>query len=336
MDNILAKVYRGGQLESLHTGYIALTDENGNVRGGVGDTSIPTYLRSSAKPFQAYPFVKNGGMEKFGLTQEELAIMCSSHNAEEEHVEAVESVLIKADLNKDMLKCGPQPPMLSSEAEKLARNGIEYSQIHNNCSGKHAGMLALAKLTGADPESYLEPENPVQKVIIDTISKFSETPPEDIPISLDGCSAPIFYLPLYRFSSLFGLLARGEDNHLKKIRDAMITNPFHIAGTERFDTDLMKATNGRFIAKTGAEGIQCVGIIDGGPKPEFSGWGLTVKILDGSIRAKGPAAIEALNQMGLLTKEDLIRLKNHFMPKIHNWAGRHVGELIPSFQLYIE
>jgi L-asparaginase II len=135
---------------------------------------------------------------------------------------------------------------------------------------------------------------------------------------------------------LFGLLARGEDVHLRRIRDAMTTNPFYIAGTGRFDTDFMQATGGRFVSKTGAEGIQCVGIIDGGPKPEYTGWGLTVKILDGSLRAKSPVAVEALYQMGLLTTEEQKRLENHYRLKIYNWAGKHVGELIPEFKLKVE
>ncbi|MCP4725013.1 MAG: asparaginase [bacterium] len=336
MENVLVKVMRGGQLESLHSGYISLTDENGNKRGGVGNTDLPTYLRSSAKPFQAYPFVKKGGIEKFDLTQEELAIMCSSHNAEEKHVEIVDSLLKKIGLGRSLLKCGPQPPMFPQEADKLARKNIEYEAVHNNCSGKHAGMLALALLIEADPENYLTPESPVQKEILDTIAEFSNTPSEEIPISLDGCSAPIFYLPLYKFSIFFGLLAQGADANLRKIRDAMITYPFHIAGTGRFDTDFMQATGGRFVSKTGAEGIQCVGIIDGGTKPEYNGWGLTVKMLDGSLRSKGPAAVKALNQMGLLSKDELNSLENHYRTKTYNWAGRHVGELIPEFQLNVE
>ncbi len=335
MEHIVIKVFRTGMIESIHEGFIAVVDGEGNPKAGFGNVYYETFLRSSAKPFQVYPLLFKKGVEKFGFTAEEIAVMCSSHTGQAKHVELVRSILRKIGLDESYLQCGIHTPMYTPEAEKILKEGREYEPVHNNCSGKHAGMLAQTVLYSTDSATYLSLENPVQQYILNSISLFSDEPAEQLPAGIDGCSAPIYLMPLHKMALMFARLAQGADHHLRKIRDSIVSDPFLIAGDGRFDTAFMNAVKGRFVSKTGAEGVQCVGIIDGGPRPEYSGWGLAVKIMDGNIRAKGPAAVEALDQLGVLKPEDKLALRDLKEPAIKNHAGLTVGKIEPSFELNI-
>ena len=333
MKHIVMRVTRGGHVESLHEGFIAVVDRDGEPRAGYGNVYYETFLRSSAKPFQVYPLLLKGGRERFGFTDTEVAVMCSSHTGQPRQVEAVRSVLKKIGMSENALQCGTHAPMYTPEAERILREGGEYLPVHNNCSGKHAGMLAQSVVFGADAETYLDLDNPVQMHILNAISVFSDVPANELPAGMDGCSAPIYIVPLHKMALMYARLAQGADTNLRIIRDAIVANPFYIGGDGRFDTAFMTATGGRFISKTGAEGVQCVGIIDGGPRPECTGWGLAVKIMDGNIRAKGPAAAEALRQLGVLTDRDVEALRDISAPVLRNHAGNKVGTIEPHFQL---
>ena len=331
-DQTLVKIIRNGKVESIHSGIVVVVNGSGVPQAGIGDITYSTYLRSAAKPFQAYPLVANNGIDEFSFTEKELAVMCASHSAEPEHISLVDSILDKSGNTRDLLQCGPHEPG-NSEAVKLLHKENKFpEQIHNNCSGKHAGMLALAKLNKADTSTYLSSENPVQKEIMNSVKTIANLNGNDIFTGIDGCSAPTFYIPLVNLAYMFAKLAQGENKYMEIIRNAMVQNPHLVGGTKRFDTLLMENTGGRFVSKTGAEGVQCVGIVDGGPRPECSGWGVVVKIIDGSARAKGPATIETLKQLGVLTKSDISALQDIYHPKIYNCSGINVGNVISSFQ----
>jgi len=331
-EQTLVKIMRNGKEESIHSGIVAVVDGSGILQAGIGDRNYSTYMRSAAKPFQAYPLVANGGMDEFSFSEKDLAIMCASHSAEPVHISQVESILSKSGNTIDMFQCGSHEPGNPDAAKQLHRENILPTSIHNNCSGKHAGMLAQAKLFGADTSTYLSSDNPVQKEIMSKVKKFANMNGSDIFTGIDGCSAPTFFMPLLNQAYMFAKLAQGEDNYLESIRNAMVQNPHLVGGTNRFDTLLMEKTKGRFITKTGAEGLQCLGIIDGGPRPECSGWGVVVKVMDGSVRAKGPATIEVLKQLGVLSQDDLSELQDIYHPPITNCAEIFVGNVIPSFQ----
>jgi len=336
MEHVVIRVWRGENIESLHEGFIAVVDREGEIRAGYGNTVYSTFLRSSAKPFQLYPLLVKGGVDRFSFTAEEITVMCASHTGQPEHVDRVRSILGKIGLDESYLQCGSHAPLYAPEAERILRKGGNFEQVHNNCSGKHSGMLAQAVVYEADFKTYLSISNPVQQHILRAISLFSDVPADELPAGVDGCSAPIYLVPLNKMALMYARLAQGADHHLRTIRDSIINNPFFIGGDSRFDTAFMKATGGRFISKTGAEGVQCVGIIDGGPRPECTGWGLAVKILDGSLRAKGPAAIEALEQLGVLTNDDRAALKDLAAQDIVNHAGIRAGRIEPFFSLNIK
>jgi len=254
MNTSFIQVFRDGYVECVHNGYIAVVDRAGNLQAGFGDIQYKTYWRSAAKPFQVYPLVKDGGIKAFSLKNQHIAVMCASHTAEPEHIAVVESILKNTGCSRGMLKCGVHPPLYESEAYRLAYMGVPFSAVHNNCSGKHAGFLAQAVLHKYDTETYLAPQHPIQKRIHAVISSFSGVSADDIPIAIDGCSAPTYHLPLYTMAGMFSLLARGADAHLAAIRNAMTAHPFLVGGTDRFDTLFMQVAKGRFVSKIGAEG----------------------------------------------------------------------------------
>jgi len=331
-DQTLVTIMRNGKVESIHSGIVVVVDGSGVPQAGIGDINYSTFMRSAAKPFQAYPLVVNNGIVEFSFSEKELAVMCASHSAESEHISQVESILRKSGNSSDMFQCGPHEPGNPEAARHLHRDNKSPKSIHNNCSGKHAGMLAQAKLFGAETSSYLSLDNPVQKEVMSSVNKFANMNGNDIFTGVDGCSAPTFFIPLVNQAYMFAKLARGEDKYLEIIRNVMVQNPYLVGGTNRFDTQLMEKTKGRFITKTGAEGLQCLGIIDGGPRPECSGWGVAVKVMDGSVRSKGPATIEVLKQLGVLTKDDISVLQDLYNPRIKNCADIYVGDILPSFQ----
>lgn len=314
----IVAVRRGGLVESVHRGRICVCDTDGRVLEALGDADGYVYVRSSAKPFQALPLVLSGAAEAFGLTNEELAIACGSHNAEARHLEAVRSLLGKAGLTEDDLQNGAHPPMYAPEAERLARNGEHPREIHGNCSGKHAGMLAVCAHEGWETATYRSPEHPLQQWILGLISEVCGVERDAVIVGGDGCGAPAFAMPLKGLATGFARLATGDglSNDLAgaalRLRDAMTRYPFLIAGTERLDTELMEATD--LVTKMGAEGVIGVGSLDG--------WGMALKISDGAVRAVRPATVAALARKGL----DIAR--SDYAP-VHDLHGEDVGEISP-------
>lgn len=282
-------------IESYHRGWIVVCDAAGNVLDSAGDPEAYTYVRSSAKPFQALPLVLSGAVGAFGLIDEEISIACASHNAEERHLAAVRSILARAGLDEGALQSGPHPPMYSPAAEELIRRREKPTRIHGNCSGKHAGMLAVCVHEGWDPAGYRRPDHPLQRRILELVTQVCGLEPDEVLLGGDGCGVPTFAMPLRGLATGFARIATGERladdlaEAARRVRDAMREHPFMVAGTGRFDTEVMEAAN--LIAKSGAEGVFAAGSPDG--------WGMAIKASDGAARAVRPVASAALARRGV-------------------------------------
>lgn len=327
MSTEMVHVYRGEQVESIHRGDLVVVDFRGNILYEVGSGGKETFWRSAAKPFQTIPFVEAGGMEKYGLTQEELALMTASHRGEPAHIEAVKSILKKGGFEEGMLSCGLSEPINKQAAEEALKNNNPKSNLYNACSGKHSGMLLLCKLKGYDQKNYTQLQHPLQQEILKVITEITLFPQEKMKTAVDGCGVPVFFMPLYNMALAYAYLAEPslvkDENRrkaLKTIADAMSAAPFFVAGTQHLDTVLMEATKGRIIAKHGTEAVYCVSIRD-------KGIGIALKIEDGQDRGVGPVIIETMKRLGYLQEDELERLKDHKTVQITNRHNEVVGSI---------
>jgi L-asparaginase II len=320
-DEPMVAVWRGGLVESVHRGRLAVCDARGELLDALGEPEGYVYLRSCAKPFQALPLVLSGAADAFGIADEEISVACASHNAEPRHLEAVRSILRKAGFSEDDLQNGAHPPMHAPSAARLARSGESPRAIQGNCSGKHAGMLAVCVHAGWDPAGYRDPEGPLQKLVRDTVAKVCGVEPQDVRLAGDGCGVPVFAMPLENLALGFARLAAGGHEDLpadlngamRRVPDAMRDHPYMVAGTGRFDTALMEATD--VVAKSGAEGVFACA--------SPAGWGLALKISDGSGRAVAPAALAALARRGVEVPPEMARFP------VTDLRGETVGEITP-------
>ena len=338
----LVEVWRGPIIESRHSGHLIAVDGNGRPICSLGSPETVTYLRSSGKPFQALPVVLSGAADRFGFTEQEVAIACGSHNGEPVHVETVRSMLRKIGLPESALKCGVHEPYSVDVARDLIRRQQSPVAIQNNCSGKHAAMLALAKHLGVPTETYDEPSNPVQQMILQTVSDFSGVPVSDVVLGTDGCGVPVFAIPVSAMAVMYARLVSPSRNIPADVRDAckrivnaMISFPVMIGGSkDRLDTELIRAGAGRLISKIGAEGVYTIGVL---PSPDWpQGIGFALKVQDGDDRrARPPAVIDALRQLGVLSKTDLQTLSSYSPAVITNRRGELVGEARAAFTLEI-
>lgn len=335
MDNMtqLIHVERGGLKESAHCGTIVVTDSDGKIIAFTGVSDAVVFARSTAKPLQAVPLVARGGVDAYGFDERELAVMCSSHSGQIQHVEAVRSILHKCGLDEKGLRCGTHLPWDEQTAHHLMREGESASEVHNNCSGKHAGMLALCRLLGEDISTYMQPDHPVQHIVRETIADFCGVPASQLHPASDGCGLPVYAMPiaslamaLARFSAPGGDLSASVQKACGILLKAMAKFPEYVAGDERDETILMKATGSRFVAKSGAEGLMALMV------PE-KGWGVVIKMADGAARGLLPAAIETLDQLELLTEAEKRVLERYRIRTLHNWAGDAVGLIRPVFRL---
>jgi L-asparaginase II len=319
-DAPLAAVTRGALLESVHRGRLVICDPDGKVLEAAGDPEAYIYARSSAKPFQALPLVRSGAADALGLTDDELAVVCASHNAEEPHLTAVTTILEKAGLTEDDLQSGAHLPLYEPEADRLIRSSEEPRPIHGNCSGKHAGMLAVCVHEGYDTATYRDPAHPLQRRILGLIAEVCGLRDDEVLVAGDNCGVPAFALPLRSFATGLARIATGkalsDDLAIAalRIRDAMREHPFMVAGTGRFDTELMDSTD--LLVKGGAEAVLVVG--------SQEGWGMALKISDGAVRAVRPAALAALGGMGVEVPKEISSVS-----ALH---GEKVGEIRPLIQ----
>jgi L-asparaginase II len=333
---ILAKVIRGDTVESIHRGHYVVMDGDGNTVAQAGDPDTVTFYRSSCKFLQAIPLITSGAADAFGFDEEEIALACASHSGQKRHVEVAASMLAKIGLDETALHCGTHMPFYRPEAEKLIREGKSPSTLQNNCSGKHAGMLAVVRKIGADIATYEHLENPVQQQVLDIISKFTEMRREDIAVASDGCAVPNFAVPVRAMArSLVSFIARADSfgrdlsDAAKRIITAALNHPELIGGTDRLDTQIMQAAPDKILSKVGADGVWLGGVMPSEQWP--SGLGIALKIEDGDDnRGRPVAAMEILRQLGVLTKDDLPQISP--MP-VKNRRGAIVGKVVPEIDL---
>lgn len=332
---ILAKAIRGETVESIHRGHLIVLDGEGSTVAEVGDPSTVTFFRSAAKPFQALPCITSGAADAFGFTEEDIAMSIASHSGEQVHVGLAAGMLAKLGLAESDLRCGTHAPFNSKEAERIVRNDGTFTQLHNNCSGKHAAMLALARHIDAPIQDYDSVESRVQKRILRCVSDFTGVAENDIAIGIDGCCVPNFALPLAAMAKSFANLVFPLNFHASvqsaagRVVQAMMKHPDLIGGSERLDTMLMRAGAGKFISKVGADGVWLAGVIPSDKYP--TGLGIALKIEDGDdFRGRPVVAIEILRQLGILSESDLA--ESSPMP-ITNRRGDVVGRVVPTIRL---
>jgi L-asparaginase II len=322
------RVYRGAHVDAVHTASVAVVDERGTLVRGWGAPEAPVVLRSTAKPFQALPLVLSGATSALNIERRELAVACASHSGTDRHVEVVKELLARSGVGSDALKCGAHLPIDLRLRGVCPTHGEDRDPLRHNCSGKHAGFLALSRQLGAPPEDYLDPRGSVQTAVRAAIAASAELQPEALVPAVDGCSAPTYALPLSRVALAFEnlALARASDpvlgEALGRIRDAMQAEPFLVSGAGRFDDELARSFPANVVNKAGAEAVLGLGFRD----PPL---GIALKVHDGGERALAPLCLAVLRELGLVG-EDLARfplLERHARPELSNYAGLATGEI---------
>jgi L-asparaginase II len=317
------EVLRGSIVESVHLVSIAVVDGGGALRAHAGAPDLVVFARSAVKPVQAIPLVADGAADRFGWRAPELALACASHSGEARHVDVAASMLSSLGVTEDALACGAHAPFNPAAAGALRDRGERPTRLHNNCSGKHAGMLALASVHEWPLDGYHEAGHPVQLRMLQEVAHWSGVDQDSIDTAVDGCGVATFALPLGALALTFARLAvacRSPASPAGRLIGAMTTHPELVGGTDRLCTELMRATHGRIFAKVGAEGVYCAGV----PGAEL---GIALKVEDGAKRAAEPALIEVLRLLGLLTDEDMGQLDRYAGPDVRNTRGEIVGTL---------
>lgn len=326
---VLVEVTRGPIVESRHRGAVAVVDLKGKVQAAWGDIKQAVYPRSSVKVFQALPLVETGAADEFGFTDAELALACASHNGELRHAETAGGMLEKLSLSENDLECGSHWPMGEEAARDLARSGAVPTPLYNNCSGKHAGMLATAKKLGAPTKGYVDVVHPVQQRILGTMEAMCGVELQAAPRERDGCSAPTWAVPLENLAYGFARLGAPEDlpdaraEACRRLREAVAAHPFMVAGTGRYDTDVMDLLGARAFIKMGAEGVFCAAL------PEF-GLGVAVKCDDGAVRAAEVMVTAVLRRIGVIEDAEADKFERFLSVPLENRRQFRVGEIRPA------
>ena len=316
---------RGGAIESRHHVHAAVVDASGRTVAAARDPDTSTFWRSCAKPFQVIPLLESAGFDEIGWVNDELALACASHGGEPEHVSIAESMLRDLGLEEGDLACGPHDPLAARGAKLVREAGARPTRLHNNCSGKHAAMLARATTAGWPTVGYEREEHPVQQGALAAVADWAGLAPSEIDRAVDGCGVVVFGLPLTHMAAAYARLgeaARRGEHIPRQIVRAMTTRPFLVGGTDRFDSVLLEETEGRVLPKVGAEGVHTLALAD-------SGIGLAVKVEDGTQRAQYPAVLRLLQELGALPAELPVRLSEFLVRPLRNSRGEVVGEVRP-------
>ena len=337
----LVELSRGTIMESLHLGAIAVVDAGGRLIAGCGNPDSVFFLRSSAKPLQAISFVEDGGMERFGFTDEELALICASHYGTDHHVSVAASMQHKVGASENDLLCGIHAPLDRNTRKAMAERAEKPTANRHQCSGKHSGMLANCALRDYPFEDYILPNHPLQRIILRVNAQMWDMPENEVQIGIDGCSVPVFAVPLRNAALGFARLADAKDLPPKRaaacqrIFSAMSAFPKMVAGDGIFDTEVMRVGKGRWISKVGSEGYQMLSIPAGCSSASERGIGVVLKILDGDRRGSitDLVALEVLRQLGVLQEADLEALPGFYTRTLHNWRGFEIGIIHPVFTL---
>ena len=316
---------RGAEVESRHRVHAAVVGDGDALIAKAHNPATVSSWRSCAKPFQIMPLLQAGGFDDLHWGDDQLALACASHGGEPEHVAIAQKMLGDIDLEEGDLACGPHDPLSSRGMKLLRESGARLTRLHNNCSGKHAAMLARAQTAGWPTYGYERRDHQVQRHCLESCAAWAGLSPDDIGQAIDGCGVVAFALPLENMARAWSRLARAvrdREELPSRIVHAMVTRPFLVGGTDRFDTVLMEETQGRVVAKIGAEGVHSVGV------PEL-GIGFAVKVDDGAQRAQFPAVLRLLQQFGVLPPTLPTRLEEFLRRPIRNTRGEIVGEVRP-------
>jgi len=322
----LAVATRGDGVDAVHFGSVAVVDRDGMLLWAAGDPEYLTTTRSALKPFQAMPFVAAGGVERFGYSPEQMALLCASHSGEPRHVAAVADMLARAGNDVADLQCGAHAPGYF-EVRGDVPPPPPYSPLAHNCSGKHSGMLAYCVHCGLPKAEYLAWDHPLQRAIRESVAHFTAVPENELVAGIDGCSAPNYAVPLARLALGFARLAADADDPRygaapRRLAAAMAAHPEMVSGEGRNDLALMRAGRGDWVTKIGAEGVQAIGV-------RSKGLGIAIKVVDGAKRGLHPATIEVLDQMGLLDAEQRRELASWREPAVRNYRGIVTGVVRP-------
>jgi L-asparaginase II len=336
---VLAEVTRGRQTESVHRGHVAVVRADGATIAWAGDPSAWAFFRSCAKPFQALPLVTTGAADAFGYTPEELALACASHDGTARPQHVVLSMLAKAGADESELRCGYAPPLDDHEAALVRVGAIEPRLVQCECSGEHAGMLAACHHTGWPVDAYEAPGHPLQRDILASVMAATGLPASALVQATDGCSLPTWSLPLHAMARAYAVLAdpndaawTGSAAHrmaLLRLRQAMAEYPELISGGGEADTQIIRETEGRVIARLGAEGLLCLAI------PEHR-LGVAIRDVSGGKRALGPAAVAVLQALDLVPPEMADRLHTKLCPPIRSFGSEVVGAVRPALELRLD
>jgi L-asparaginase II len=320
------EVRRGALVESVHRVSAAVVDPDGRLLAHAGDPDLQTYWRSAAKPFQALPLLLDGAAARFALTDTDLALTCASHSSEAMHLAGVDALLGRAGLDEDHLACGPHPPLSPEVAREALRAGVRLTPRWSNCSGKHAGLLALARHHGWPLDGYERAGHPVQERVLEVVARFTGLDRGSIVLSVDGCATVCHGLPLRAMALAYARFGTDPGPACRRLWAAATGHPLLVAGTDRFDTQVMAAWPGQLFAKVGAEGIYCVAL------PACRA-GIALKVEDGADRAAPVAALAAIR--AVLDRLDgpadgrraLGALASFIDPPLRNTRGQQVGSL---------
>jgi L-asparaginase II len=324
---VLMEVTRGPLTESRHRGMIAVADGQGKLKYSLGDPEAWVCLRSLAKPFQALPVITTGAAAALGFGAEELALFSGSLSGQDFQVALVKEILARIGLTPAALQCGVHPPLHRPSAKALDAAGEKPTSLNHTCAGKHAAMLSLCVHHGWPIEDYLAFDHPVQRLILKSVADMVGLRPEEVPLALDGCGAPVHYVPLGSIAHGYArLAAAAPDSPEGTLMAAILTHPRHIAGDGRLDTAIMEALPGRVFAKAGSEGGYALAILEGG-------MGVAIKIEDGGLRAVSPTVVETLDQLGLITPEARAALASFHKSPILNHRKQEVGQIRTVFSL---
>jgi L-asparaginase II len=348
----LANVYRGNHLESFHSGSIAVVDSLGRLLAFAGDPAWVTCIRSAAKPFQGLPLLEYGGEEEYDLTGEEIALICASHGGEPVHVATAAALLRKGDFDEEDLLCGAHVPYDEKAAAELRAAGESPSPLHNNCSGKHSGMLLATKVMDAPSANYIDAGHPLQHAIASTIADFTGLESRQIPTAIDGCGVPAFFVSLHRAAYAYArLMASSEgaapgaldryETSAAHVVEAMTAFPYFVAGSWSLTTPLIEAFGGDLLGKEGAEGFYAMALssslasalTDRLKLADDCAVGIALKINDGSMtRGRNPVILKTLELLGLEVG-GIAELQRYREWPLRNVAGTLVGEVRAEFEL---
>jgi L-asparaginase II len=350
--SILARVYRGDHIESFHSGSIAVIDSLGRLLAYAGDPALRTCLRSAAKPFQGIPLLEYGGIDEYDLSHEEVALTCASHGGEPLHVATAAALLRKGEFDESDLLCGAHWPYDEKAAAELRASGEEPSALHNNCSGKHAGMLLATQVMDAPSAAYTDARHPLQEAMHGTLAEFAGLEIDEIPTAIDGCGVPAYFMSLHRTAFAYARLMSTSEGagapgalepyvtSAEQIVQAMTTFPQYVAGAWSMTTPLMETFGGELLAKEGAEGLYAMALAPSlvasltGPLrvDDDLAIGIAIKVSDGSmLRGRNPIILKTLELLGAdVTAPALQRWRDQTIMTV---AGLRAGEVRAEFEL---